>query len=141
MKSITHVWFGAADHMRTSLVTDALAMALRNGHTQHGETIFHSDRGTQYMSTEFAAFTQKAGMVRSVGRTGICYDNAWAESFNATLKVERVHRTAYPTRRHAIRDITRYIELRYNQKRLHSALGYRTPNEVEREWLDNRRAA
>ena len=141
MKSLTHVWFGAADHMRTSLVTAALAMALRNGHTQHGKTIFHSDRGTQYMSTEFAAFTQKAGIVRSVGRTGICYDNAWAESFNATLKVERVHRTAYPTRRHAIRDITRYIELRYNQKRLHSALGYRTPNEVEREWLDNRRAA
>ena len=104
------------------MVIDALAMVLRNGHTQHGKTIFHSDRGTQYLSTEFAAFTQKAGIARSVGRTGICYDNAWAESFNATLKVERVHRTAYPTRRHAIRDITRYIELRYNQKRLHSAL-------------------
>ena len=76
-----------------------------------------------------------------MGRTGICYDNAWAESFNATLKVERVHRTAYPTRDHAYKDIARYIELRYNQKRLHSALGYRTPNEVETEWYEIQNAA
>ena len=76
-----------------------------------------------------------------MGRTGICYDNAWAESFNATLKVERVHRTVYPTREHAIKDVARYIELRYNQKRLHSALEYRTPNEVEQAWYDNRAAA
>jgi hypothetical protein len=56
-----------------------------------------------------------------------CFDNAQAESFNATLKVERVNRTAYPTREQARKDVTRYIELRYNTKRLHSALGYRTP--------------
>lgn len=83
----------------------------------------------------------KSRIVRSVGRTGICYDNAWAESFNATLKVERVHRTVYPTRRHAIRDIARYIELRYNQKRLHSALQYRTPNEAEQDWYETNKAA
>jgi putative transposase len=71
---------------------------------------------------------------RSLGRTGTCYDNAWAESFNGTLKNERVNRTIYPTRQHARIDITRYIELRYNQTRLHSALGYMTPNEVERDW-------
>jgi len=76
-----------------------------------------------------------------VGRTGICYDNAWAESFNATLKVERVHRTVYPTRAHAVKDVARYIELRYNQKRLHSALGYHTPNEVEQAWYANQTAA
>ena len=80
-------------------------------------------------------------MRQSVGRTGCCYDNAWAESFNGTLKNERVHRTQYPTREHARIDITRYIELRYNQIRLHSALGYRTPNEVEREWHDQHAAA
>lgn len=128
------VGYAMAEHMRTELVTDALAMANRNGHIRAGITIFHSDRGTQYTSAAFAEFTNGAGITRSVGRTGICFDNAWAESFNATLKVERVHRTVYPTREHAIRDIARYIELRYNQKRLHSALGYRTPNEVENAW-------
>ena len=135
------VGYAMAEHMRTELVVDALKMAIINGHTRHGETIFHSDRGTQYMSAEFAEFTRDAGIVRSVGRTGICYDNAWAESFNATLKVERVHRTVYPTRRHAIGDIARYIELRYNQRRLHSALQYRTPNEAEQDWYETNKAA
>lgn len=135
------VGYAMAAHMRTDLVTDALGMAVRNGHIRDGVTIFHSDRGTQYTSAQFAEYTQAAGITRSVGRTGICYDNAWAESFNATLKVERVHRTVYPTREHAIRDITRYIELRYNQKRLHSALGYRTPAEVETAWYDSHKAA
>ena len=76
-----------------------------------------------------------------MGRTGICYDNAMAESFFAALKNERVHRTFYPTRARAIADITKYIELRYNHKRLHSALGYRTPNEVEKEWYATQQAA
>ncbi len=135
------VGYAMAGHMRTELVIDALAMAISNGHIRNGETIFHSDRGTQYISAEFAEFTHGAGIVRSVGRTGICYDNAWAESFNATLKVERVYRTVYPTRRRAIRDIARYIELRYNQKRLHSALNYRTPNEAEQDWHATNKAA
>ncbi len=135
------VGYAMADHMRTELVTDALAMAARNGHVRRDITIFHSDRGTQYTSQEFAQFTKTHGITRSVGRTGICYDNAWAESFNATLKVERVHRSVYPTREHAYRDVAQYIELRYNQKRLHSALGYHTPNEVEQAWRDAQRAA
>ncbi len=134
------VGYAMAEHMRTDLVTDALAMAARNGHIRSGTTIFHSDRGTQYTSEAFANYTRKLGIIRSVGRTGICYDNAWAESFNATLKVERVYRTAYPTREHAIKDISRYIELRYNQKRLHSALEYRTPNEVEQAWHETNKA-
>lgn len=87
------------------------------------------------MSADFAKYCDQIGIRRSVGRTGICYDNAWAESFNAALKVERVNRTAYPTKAHAIRDVTKWIELRYNQTRLHSTLGYRTPNEVETELL------
>lgn len=61
--------------------------------------------------------------------------------FNGTLKNERVHRVHYPTREHAREDIARYVELRYNQIRLHSALGYRTPNEVESDWFDQNRAA
>lgn len=129
------VGYAMADHMRTELIVDALQMAARNTTIVNDVTIFHSDRGSQYMSQEFADYCGGLGIRRSVGRTGICYDNAWAESFNATLKVERVYRTAYPTRRHAISDITRWIELRYNQKRLHSTLGYKTPNEVEAELL------
>ncbi|WP_372517639.1 integrase core domain-containing protein [Frankia tisae] len=80
-------------------------------------------------------------MRQSVGRTGICFDNAMAESFFAALKNERVHRTAYPTREHARRDITRYIELRYNTTRRHSALDYRTPRQAHGEYLKKQAAA
>ena len=116
-------------------------MAARNITVDPGVTIFHSDRGSQYCSQEFADFTADLHIRRSVGRTGVCYDNAWAESFNGTLKVERVNRTSYPTREHARIDITRYIELRYNQVRLHSSLGYITPNEAEQIWFEQMSAA
>jgi len=135
------VGYAMADHLRTALVTDALEMAARNITIRAGETIFHSDRGCQYTSQEFAEVADSMGIRRSLGRTGTCYDNAWAESFNGTLKNERVNRTVYPTREHARIDISRYIELRYNEKRLHSALGYITPNEAQRNWLRNNRAA
>lgn len=72
---------------------------------------------------------------------GCVGDNAWAESFNATLKNERVHRVIYRTTDEAVQDVVRWIELRYNQKRLHSSLGYRTPNEVEAEYRESRQAA
>ncbi|WP_370268025.1 integrase core domain-containing protein [Streptomyces sp. V4I8] len=74
--------------------------------------MFHSDRGSNYTSEQFAKTLGRLGIRQSVGRTGICYDNALAESFFATLKNERVHRTVYPTREHAYRDIARYIEAR-----------------------------
>ena len=80
-----------ADHMRTSLVTDALQMAVTGGHVQPG-AIFHSDRGTQYTSAELARFCQARTIRTSVGRTGICYDNAAAESFFAALKNEMYYR-------------------------------------------------
>ena len=134
------VGWAMADHMRTELITAAMDMAIRNGAIHHG-TIFHSDRGTQYMSDEFAKYCEKAGIKRSVGRTGICYDSAWAESFNGTLKNERVNRTVYATRNQAMKDVARYIELRYNQKRIHSAIGYLTPNEMEASWYENQKAA
>lgn len=135
------VGYAMADHMRTELVVDALRMAAGNIPTVADVTLFHSDRGAQYLSADFAAATRSVKILRSVGRTGTCYDNAWAESFNGTLKNERVHRVNYPTRQHARQDIVRYIELRYNQIRLHSALGYRTPNEVESDWLKQNQAA
>lgn len=128
------VGYAMADHLRTSLVTAALDMADHNGHIRAGMTVMHSDRGVQYTSQEYAEFAAGIGLTRSVGRTGVCYDNAWAESFNGTLKNELVHRTAYPTRNHAEVDITRWIELRYNTRRRHSALGYRTPDQAEQDW-------
>src|SRR5205085_1949759 len=85
-----------AAHMRTTLVTDALAMAIDSGHVA-GDAIFHSDRGTQYTSAEFAAFTSRNGIRRSLGRTGVCWDNAAAESFFATLKNEMYYRQSFPT--------------------------------------------
>src|SRR5487761_1513904 len=128
------------DNYKTPLITKAVEMAARNLDLPEG-AIFHSDRGSNYTSAEFAGVLKGLGIRLSVGRTGICYDNALAESFNGALKVERVHRTMYATRRKAREDVMRYIELRYNRKRLHSALGYRTPQEVMDEYREMTAAA
>jgi len=134
------IGYAMADHLRSELVIDALAMAARNYPLAPG-AIFHSDRGTQYTSAAFAAATGLLDIRRSVGASGVCFDNALAESFNATVKVERVNRTIYPTREHARADVARYIEFRYNTQRLHSALGYQTPQEVYNEYLNRQSAA
>ena len=128
------------DTYRTPLITAAIEMAARSLDLPEG-AIFHSDRGSNYTSAEFAAVLERLGIRQSVGRTGICFDNSLAESFNGVLKVERVYRTVYPTRKKAKDDIARYIELRYNQRRLHSALGYRTPQEALNEYLNRQLAA
>jgi putative transposase len=128
------------DSYKTPLVSAAIAMAARNYDLEPG-AIFHSDRGSNYTSVDFAAVLASLDLRQSVGRTGVCWDNAMAESFFAALKNERVHRTVYPTRAHARKDIARYIEFRYNQKRLHSGLGYRTPQEVYDEYLRRQQAA
>lgn len=130
------IGWAIADHLRTELVIDALDMAARNYPLLEG-CIFHSDRGTQYTSAQFAEHAARLGIRRSVGRTGSCFDNALAESFNATLKVERANRTQYPTPEHGRRDIARYIEFRYNRRRLHSALDYRTPQEAYDEYINH----
>ena len=135
------VGYAMADHMRTSLVCEAIDMAVRRCPVEKGVTVFHSDRGSQYTSQKFLDHLKTYGIRPSVGRTGVCWDNAWAESFNATLKNERAHRMVYPAKGKAINDIASWIELRYNQIRLHSALGCRAPNEVERELLNSMKAA
>ena len=129
-----------ADHMRTSLVTDALQMAIDAGHAPPG-AIFHSDRGCQYTSTEFRQYC-KANRVRtSVGRTGVCWDNAAAESFFAALKNEMYHRHTFATRHTARFAVADYIEVFYNRRRLHSTLGYRTPHEALTEFQTTATAA
>ena len=118
------IGWAMADNYKTPLISAAIGMAARNHHIPKG-AIFHSDRGSNYTSAEFGRVLRGHGISQSVGRTGICYDNAMAESFFAALKNERVHRTQYPTRKHAVNDVARYIELRYNSQRLHSGLGYK----------------
>jgi putative transposase len=118
-----------ASHMRASLVTDALAMALTHGHVTPG-AVFHSDKGAQYTSAAFTGFCQANNVRTSTGRTGVCWDNAAAESFFAALKNEMYHRQAFPTRARARFAVADYIEVFYNRQRLHSTLGYRTPNEA-----------
>jgi putative transposase len=134
------IGWAMGDNYKTPLITAAIEMAARNIDLPGG-AIFHSDRGSNYTSGEFAAVLERLGIRQSVGRTGICFDNSLAESFNAALKVERVHRTAYPTRKKAREDIARYIELRYNRTRLHSALAYRTPQGALDEYLNQQLAA
>ncbi|HET9967994.1 MAG TPA: IS3 family transposase [Streptosporangiaceae bacterium] len=128
------------DNYKTPLISRAIEMAAQNLDLPGG-AVFHSDRGSNYTSAEFAEVLKKLGITQSVGRTGICYDNALSESVNGTLKNELVYRTAYITRKAAMDDIARWIELRYNRTRLHSTLGYRTPQEVLDEYLNGQEAA
>jgi transposase InsO family protein len=134
------IGYAMADHYKTSLISAAIDAAARN-YDLCDEAIFHSDRGSNYTSAEYADKLASLRLRQSVGRTGICYDNAMAESFFASLKNELVHRTVYPTREHARKDIARYIELRYNTRRIHSGLDYRTPQEVHDEYLNRQQAA
>jgi transposase InsO family protein len=123
------VGWQTAAHLRTGLVIDALAMAKKHGHIRPN-AVFHSDRGCQYTSAEFTQYCERAKVRPSVGRTGVCWDNAAAESFFATLKNEMYYRQRFPTRARARFAVAEYIEVFYNRQRLHSTLGYRTPAEV-----------
>lgn len=126
-----------AEHMRTSLVVDALEMARTQGGAAT-EALFHSDHGSQYTSDEFVNYCQHNGFVQSMGRTGVCWDNAAAESFFATLKNEMYHQQVFTTRARARFAVAEYIEVFYNRRRRHSSLGYRTP---ARAWDDHHQPA
>jgi transposase InsO family protein len=124
------VGWATADHLRTELVETALhnAVAARR---PDAEVIFHSDRGCQYTSAQYAAAATAAGVRLSVGRTGQCWDNALAESFFATIKTELLSRRTWPTRAAAHRAIFEYVEGWYNTHRRHSSLGYLSPVRYE----------
>ncbi len=134
------IGYAMDDNYRTPLISAALHNAAANQQLAPG-AVFHSDRGSNYTSSEFAETVRSLGLRQSMGRTGICYDNALAESFFAALKNERVARTAYPTRGHARADVARYIEFWYNTKRLHSSLNYKTPQEALDQWTEQQVAA
>lgn len=118
-----------ATHMRTSLITDALEMARLHGHVAPW-AIFHSDRGSQYTSGEFATYLRSSRITPNMGRTGVYWDNATAESFFATLTNEMCYRYRFTTHARARFAVAEYIEVFYNRKRLPSTLGYQTPSEV-----------
>ena len=107
-------------------------MAIKNGCFEPG-LIHHSDRGVQYASNEFQALLKTNGIQCSMSQKGDCWDNAVAESFFHTLKVELIHGKTYITRQEAKTAIFEYIEGFYNRQRRHSYLGYLSPDEYEKK--------
>jgi transposase InsO family protein len=120
-----------AERMTQELVITSFRQALGRRRTSLG-LIHHSDRGSQYASLQFQELLKKQGVICSMSAKGNCYDNAVAESFFHTLKTELVYQTYYQTRQQAKESIFEYIEGFYNCKRLHSYLGYMSPNAFER---------
>lgn len=124
------VGWSMSDTMPTELTASALKMAIGRRNPSDG-LIFHSDRGTQYASYEYQELLHDNNMIQSMSRKGNCYDNACAESFFATLKKELIFGRKFKTRAEAKQAVAQYIEIWYNSRRLHSSLGYMSPNEFE----------
>ncbi len=116
--------------LETELALGALRMALE-ARIVTAELVHHSDRGVQYASADYTALLKEYGVRISMSRRGNCYDNAQAESFMKTLKYEEVYLREYETMVEARTSISHFLEAVYNQKRLHSALGYLPPVEFE----------
>lgn len=119
--------YAFSDSLHTDLVETALrrAVTFREGDTSG--VIFHADRGCQYTSAQLADVAEELKVRLSVGRTGVCWDNAQQESFWSTLKTEHYTRHLFPTRAAAIASVSDWIETVYNRRRRHSALGQINP--------------
>ena len=126
------VGWSMATHLRKELVIAALNMAI--GRRRPRGVVHHSDQGTQYTSIALGLRCKEAGIRLSMGSVGDCFDNAMCESFFATLECELLERRSFRTQREARLAIFEWIEGWYNPQRLHSALGYRSPREFERDF-------
>jgi len=126
------IGWSMSESLSKDLAVDALDMALKQRGV--GPELFHSDRGVQYASGRYQGMLERQGTIPSMSRRGNCWDNAVAESFFKTLKVERVYRRAYVTRAHARRDVFDYIERFYNRKRRHSSIGNINPVAFEKQY-------
>lgn len=126
------VGFSADDNMRTELVLNALTEALGRQDVTPGELIAHSDQGSQFAAEDYRDKMMMAGIIASMSRRGNCYDNAHCESFFHSLKTELVYRRNFKTREEAKQAIFKWIETWYNRQRLHSSLGYMTPEQYEK---------
>jgi transposase InsO family protein len=124
------VGWSMSERMTVQLTCDALRMALFRRHRPRG-VILHSDRGSQYCAHEYQALLRDHGLICSMSAKGNCYDNAAMESWNHSLKVEAVHGERFATRARAKSQVFDYIEVYYNRQRLHSTLGYKSPEEFE----------
>jgi transposase InsO family protein len=125
------VGWSMSTRIDTALVLDALQMALRARKPEKG-LIVHTDRGSQYACREYQSLLQANGIIASMSRKGDCWDNAVAESFFATLKVELKDKSLWATRSEARSAIFEYIEIWYNRRRRHSTIGYISPLEFEK---------
>lgn len=126
--------------MTRELVMNALRMARFRRKPAPG-LLHHSDRGSQYCSSDYQALLGEYGMVASMSRKGNCWDNAPMESFFSSLKNERIFHEDYATREEATRDMFDYIERFYNRRRRHSALGYRSPAQHQAAWIAGQKMA
>ena len=122
-----------AEHMKTGLLLEALGVAKGRQEITLG-LVMHSDRGVQYASQSYRSALSQLKIVSSMSRKGNCYDNAFAESFFATLKKELVYRRKFKTRNEAKLAIFEYIECWYNRERMHSKLGYLSPIQYEEKY-------
>jgi transposase InsO family protein len=126
------VGWAMREHMRAELTIAALTMAIQRRRAEPG-LIHHSDRGSQYAAGDYRKILQAAAITQSMSRKANCWDNAPMESFFGTPKTELVHQRDYPKRDAARRDLFAYIEGYYNRRRIHSAVGYITPEQVDRK--------
>jgi transposase InsO family protein len=125
-----------ADHMRADLVVDALRQAAALRGELPEKVIFHADRGVQFTSAQLAELSRAIGVLRSMGKTGVCWDNAQAESFWSTLKTEYYERHVFATVAQARRGVYVWIDSFYNARRRHSKIGYVSPLTYERRLLE-----
>jgi putative transposase len=125
------VGWSLSHHVDSALVQEALEMAIGRRHPAAG-LIHHTDRGSQYASHTYRERLREQGMVCSMSGKGDCLDNAVAERFFGSLKRERTSHRNYETRQEARDDVIDYIEMFYNRTRMHSSLGYMSPNEYEK---------
>ena len=124
------VGWSMAERMTSRLVVDALEMAIKRRMPEEG-MLAHSDRGSQYASEHYQRLLEKHGIKCSMSGVGQCWDNAPMESFFASLKKELVHHEDYETREEAKASLFEYVEVFYNNRRLHSSLGYLSPTAFE----------
>lgn len=132
------VGWSLRERMTADLVCDALDDAVRARHPPPG-LVFHSDRGSQYASRAFRRRLWRYRMRQSMSRKGNCWDNAVAESFFATLKTECIHGRRFATRAEAREAIFHFVEIFYNGKRRHSTLGYVSPMEFEKKFIEEKK--
>jgi len=128
------VGWAMANHMRVELTLSSLSMAINHRQPDDG-LLYHSDRGSQYAASAYQALLEKHNMICSMSRRGNCWDNAPMESFFDTLKTELVYRKIFETREQARSEIFEYIECFYNRERIHTSIGFTSPEKYESNML------